>query len=91
MELLQTVEYGDQLDEGPVRWKGADVYPTTVQNRRRLIARARARGFTSQPDGWVYERTVIGSLGLDRVQLAQVGWTENPTLSAWVRIRWDRA
>lgn len=89
-DLWQSVEHGSQLDDGPVEWNRSDMYPTTAENRRRILDRAHRNGIKPDADGWLYESRVIGSLGLDRLQLERAGLAENPTLTTWSRIRWDR-
>ncbi|AMS03304.1 hypothetical protein SEA_LTON_61 [Gordonia phage Lton] len=76
-DLLQVVEFGNQMGDQPIVWDGhIHQYLVPASNRRRILDREHSNGITAGGDGWL-------TFGRDLEPLDGV------TLRHWTRIRWD--
>lgn len=62
-DLIQYVEMGDQVNSGPIAWRG-DPSPTVVpaSNRTRIIDRENANGYYPGEDGWLSLPRYLGCI-----------------------------
>ena len=72
-DLLQVVEFGNQMGGQPIVWDGhTHQYLVPASNRRRILDREHQHGETPHPDGWLYMRRDHG----DYIHVQRIRWID---------------